>query len=450
MQTRAASDSPLEMLGSLWRRRKWLGILTFIAVFAAVASLIAGLPDLYRSTAVVVVDTPISENFARSSISAELEPRLQMLSQEIMSRTRLLDLIGRYNLYPELRERVSPDVLVERMRKDIRLDRKEVAQPSSGRGVTTGFSLSYQGWDPDVTAEVTNTLASFYSNENQKIRQRQAADTTALLKERLEESKRRLDAAAAGIRIPESAPLVFSDPSIDRINRSRQDQFDRLTKMKQELAELRTHYGEKYPDVIRLRAEIEGAESRMRTDGLAQPDGKLVPPPASDPTRDALRRELELQQRLPRDYAALKDVHASLLKRYEDAQLAEALEKHKGENFRIVDVALPGTEPSAPARQRFLLMGLVAALAFAAAAMIVAERLDTSFRRLDELRSFAQLPILASIPRIVTAADVWRGRARVAAVMVVFVLTIVVVARGAYELGQAGEQLVWMFAQRSA
>lgn len=449
MQTRVASDSPLEMVGSLWRRRKWLGILTLVAVFAAIASVVAGLPDLYRSSAVVVVEQPyISESFARSSIAGELEPRLQVMSQEILSRARLLDLINRFNLYPELRERVAPEVLVERMRKDIRLERKEVAH-QGGRGVIVGFTLSYQGWDPEVVAQVTNTLASFYSSENQKFRLRQAADTTTLLRERLEDSKRKLEAAAAGIRIPESAPLLYSDPALERLNQARQDQFDRLAKMKLDLAGLRTHYGEKYPDVIRLRAEIESLESRIRTE---YPNGtqEKLRPIAPNSVQEAFRREQELQQRMPRDYAALKEIHSSLMKRYEDAQLAETLERQRGEQFRILDVALPATEPSAPARARFLLMGLVLALGMAAAVMFIAERLDTSFRRLDELRSFAQLPILATIPRIVTAADIWRARLRAAGVAIAFTLAIILIVRGSYELGQAGEQLVWMFAQRSA
>jgi hypothetical protein len=43
-------------------------------------------------------------------------------------------------------------------------------------------------------------------------------------------------------------------------------------------------------------------------------------------------------------------------------------------------------------------------------AMVVTERLDTSFHALDDLRGFTNLPILASIPRVVTSRGQWRRR----------------------------------------
>jgi hypothetical protein len=95
-------------------------------------------------------------------------------------------------------------------------------------------------------------------------------------------------------------------------------------------------------------------------------------------------------------------------------------------------------------------MGFVFALLTAGAAMFIGERLDSSFRRLDELRSFAQLPILATIPRIVTRADIWRSRMRFGAMAALLVVAVLVVAQGSYQLGRSGDQLVWMFTQRGA
>src|SRR5207247_10787159 len=102
-----------------------------------------------------------------------------------------------------------------------------------------------------------------------------------------------------------------------------------------------------------------------------------------------------------------------LRKRYEDALLAESMERrHTGEQFLILDSAAPPSLPAAPNRPQVLFLGGLLALAMAAVAVFVAEYLDTSFHAADELRAFTSVPLLASIPRIDTRRDVWLRRGR--------------------------------------
>src|SRR5207247_1915305 len=62
-----------------------------------------------------------------------------------------------------------------------------------GRGSTIAFAISYRGRDPDTVAQITNTLASFYIEENLKARERQATGTAQFLSAQLEETRARLD-----------------------------------------------------------------------------------------------------------------------------------------------------------------------------------------------------------------------------------------------------------------
>src|SRR3989475_4088491 len=165
------------------------------------ASVAMFLPDIYRSTAAVLVERhQVPETFVRSSVTGELETRLQTISQEILSRARLEDLITRFGLYQDLRDRVPVEAVVEKMRRDIRLELKGVEQQMSGRSATVAFNLSYRGRDPERVAAVTNTLASFYVEENSKLRERQASQTTRFLKDQLAEARTRLDAQEARVR----------------------------------------------------------------------------------------------------------------------------------------------------------------------------------------------------------------------------------------------------------
>jgi succinoglycan biosynthesis transport protein ExoP len=441
-------ESALELAWALWHRRKWYGVVVFAVAFGGLASVVMGLPDLYRASATILVDqAQVSESFARSSVTGDVEPRLQALSQEILSRARLQELITRFNLYPELAQRAPAEALVERMRKDIRFERKEVGQ-QWGRGVTIGFTVSYQGWDPQAVAQVTNTLASFYVAENHKIRERQAVGTTALLKEQLEEIRKRIEAGARETKRAEAAareaerararpraPERPVDPAVERLSR-----------LKRELAELRTQYSDKYPDVVRTTDEIAALEQHLKEH---PPVAQAAPAELADDGEEPVERFRERREPTA-DSLSVREFYASLLKRYEEAQLAETLERQKGEQFQILDSAVTPGAPVAPNRMQLLVMAMILSAALAGVAMALAEGLDTSFHRTEQLRAFAQLPILASIPRIVTSADTWRHRLRVAAVTVVVVAGLALIVRGSYQLGQGGEQIVWMFAQRGA
>ena len=112
-----------EFLLGLWSRRKWIALLVFSMVLAAAVSVTVSLPPLYRATASVLVETQhVSEELVRSSVSNELETRIQTIREDVMSRARLGELITRLGLYPELRAKGEPfDAIIERMRKSAML-----------------------------------------------------------------------------------------------------------------------------------------------------------------------------------------------------------------------------------------------------------------------------------------------------------------------------------------
>jgi uncharacterized protein involved in exopolysaccharide biosynthesis len=174
-------------------------VLVFAFPFAAAASVIFSLPAFYRSTAVVLVERQqVPEAFVQATVTSELETRLHTISQEILSRSRLEALITRFGLYPSLRNQDPTEEIVERMRKDIKLELKTT--DTKGRpSATTAFALSYRGPNPQTVALVANTLGSFYIEENLKLRERQATGTADFLKVQLTEQRKRLDELEARV-----------------------------------------------------------------------------------------------------------------------------------------------------------------------------------------------------------------------------------------------------------
>jgi uncharacterized protein involved in exopolysaccharide biosynthesis len=116
-------------------------------------------------------------------------------------------------------------------------------------------------------------------------------------------------------------------------------------------------------------------------------------------------REPDVLQ-LNRDYAATRDSLDALQKQYDQARLAErASTGDRAEAFRVIDPAVPPGGSAGPNRARLLFALVCLALLAGVGAALLADRLDTSFATVDELRAFTRVPVLASIPQISTWRD---------------------------------------------
>ncbi len=497
-------------LARVWEiaRRRWrLGIAVFLLPLSATIGLVLFLPRVYRASTVVLVDRQqVPEAFVRSTVTSGPEARIQTISQEVLKRDRLEELITRFDLYRDLRASRSMEVAIEHMRRDIQLEQR--ADPVVRGGAIVAFTVSYTGRDPDTVAVVTNTLASFYLTENSRVREKEASGTASFLRHQLEEVKERLEGQEARVSAFKRRHIGENPKNMDanlsvlerltaqlRLNSDNQNRAlerrealarqlagsegilspvgvagseaadplaTRLAKLHQELAELRTRFSEKYPDVIRVKAEIAALEAQAQTaagraaEGATPAPRESVPNPYAFKLRQAIAEaEADLQalrveerrlredfgtyqrrventplreqeyQELSRDYDTTSELYQTLLKRYEEAQLAETLEqRQKGEQFRILEAAIPPSSPSAPNRGRLLLLGSFLSAGIAVAGVWLSERFDGSFHSVDDLRSLGSVSVIARIPRIVSEGDATRWRWRLAAWACVTVMAV--------------------------
>jgi len=164
-------------------KRIWFLLLPLAVVGAVAAVFVHRLPDRYRSEAVIlVVPQRVPESYVRSTVTTTISDRIQSLSQQIMSRTRLEKVIQDFNLYAEARKTGIMEDIVERMRRDIDL---QVVRGDA-------FRISYTGDDPRTVMRVTEQLVSLFINENVRQREDLAENTSDFLETQLEDAKRRL------------------------------------------------------------------------------------------------------------------------------------------------------------------------------------------------------------------------------------------------------------------
>ena len=515
----------VERLRAAWSRRKWLALGVFALPFVAALSLIVSMPALYRSTALVLVERQqVPEAFVRPTVTSDVETRLRSISQQILSRSRLDALITRFGLYADLRKTRPNEEVIERMRTDIRLDFR--GADLRARSATIAFAISYRGPDPETVAQITNTLASFYIEENLKDRERQATGTADFLKGQVAGTRTKLDELEARVgefrkrylgELPQqmqanlvslenlnsqlrlnsdgqsraaerrealtallaeaasSPPASAAPAGVPSLNES---QAARLVSLRQALASARARFTEEHPTVVRLKAllaatEGEPADSsgdatataaptspyvlRLRESLRATESELKVLKVEEQRLRGAIaayqarlentpKREQEFQE-LSRDYESTKQLYDTLGKRYEEAQLAESMEqRQKGERFRMLDPAVASQIPAAPNRVRLFIVSLVLSLGLGVGALALAEILDTSFHSVKELREFSIVPVLVSIPRILTETDRKRRQRRFRLAAAGAMLGLVVLAGASYFIGHGNELLVQMLA----
>lgn len=514
------TTSTFESVLEVWSRRRWLVLACLTTLLIPITAVVLSLPDVYRASATVLIERRhMAETFVRSSVSGELETRLQTISEKMLSRSRLGDVIAHFDLYPELRRRSSLEAAIERMRRDIQLEFKAVEQP--GGRATLAFTVSYQGADPETVALVTNVLASFHVEENLRVRKRAASGAVEFLKRQLDETAQRLGEQERrvaefkkrhGVELPQQVAVNLS--ILERLNSQLRLTSDalaraierramlarpldgvvpgtpttpdtpavRLARLKRELRDLTRRYTDKYPEVVRVKAEIAAAEEDMATAGReARPEPSAAA--VSDPTlvrlqdslaladteiktlrgeEQSLRREIDEYrarlenapqreqdlQEVSRTYETTKDLYFSLLKRYEEATLAENMEQQqRGDEFRILDPAIPSPLPSAPNRLKLLLFGAALSLGGTVALTMFVEHVHNVFHTVDDLRTVTRLPIVASIPLIVTEVDRRRRRRRFMLAAVSAVLCLTILAAVSHHVATGNYQLVSMLSR---
>jgi polysaccharide chain length determinant protein (PEP-CTERM system associated) len=172
-------------------RRIWYVIIPFVIIAAGVSLYLVVTPKLYKSeTMVLVTPQKIPENFIRSTFTASIQDRLLALSKEILSRTRLEQLIKEFKLYSEETRFLSMEQIIELMRNDIQFEIKSAGdrrEPGAGY-----FNISYTGKNPILVAQVTNKLSSLFIEENLKSREQQAQGTVEFLEAQLKITKEKL------------------------------------------------------------------------------------------------------------------------------------------------------------------------------------------------------------------------------------------------------------------
>ena len=354
---------PEDYLEILWRR-KWIAIVPFVIITLGTVIGTQFLPNRYRSEAqVLIVPQQVPEDYVQSTITSSLNARLQAISQQIQSRTRLERIIQELNLYEAERRTLIMEDVLDLMRRDIGV---QIARPRSPREQPGFFTVSFMAENPRTAMQVTERLASQFITENLQDRTVQADQTSQFLETQLEEARRRLadhEQKLAQFRLRHAGELPSQVQSnlavmqstqaelqnvIDTINADRDRQLvldrviadllsisasapppsptnpkgttepataaEQLQQARMALRTLQLRLKAEHPDIIRAQRVVRELETKARAEELSKPVGVSTAErtPLSGPDQKRLSEMQAERESLERRIIAARSEEARL------------------------------------------------------------------------------------------------------------------------------------------
>ena len=292
------------------QRRRWFIVVPWLVIFC-IASVIAYLlPPLYQSKATILIEShKVPKDLVRTTVSGYAEERIKTITEQILSRQTLEQIIKDFRLYPDLQGKKPIEYILSKMRKDISVRMVSAKVPSSRIGrqveINVAFMVFYEGRDPKKVTQVTNRLTSLFLQYNKSLRENLAKTTTNILEKQLEnyhDTTRLLEKKIAHFKEKHLTEL----PELMRLNLETERQIrqdiervetkmlaledrkvylegqlatilpnvlstdgqvweprDRLKLLRSQAISLEASLSPKHPDVIKIRREIKELEKKV-------------------------------------------------------------------------------------------------------------------------------------------------------------------------------------------
>ena len=301
-------QQPLAKALEYWRlilRYKWQVLIGTSASMLALTITITKLPNEYEAATTILVDPQqVPEKYVSPAVTSDPNERLNTLTQEVLSRTRLQEIMNKFDLYPDAAGKVPQEELVQQMQDHIRIQVRQ----GSGQQLST-FAITFQGEKPETVAAVANELAGSFIRWNVSSREQQVEGTQAFVAEELQSAKRNLEEQENKLRAFKMSHLGETPDqtaanlqaiaslrsslqvTIDSYNRQEQEKMllsrlpqsaiptgtpeVRLTKrarlelekqqVEVELQHLRAGHSDRYPDIVNLKRRLEDITSQLNS-----------------------------------------------------------------------------------------------------------------------------------------------------------------------------------------
>jgi succinoglycan biosynthesis transport protein ExoP len=273
------------------------------------------LPDHYKASTTILVDPQkVPEKYVSPTVSSDPAQRLTTITQQVLSSTRLQQIIDDMNLYPQLQGKMSREEIIDTMRQYITITVKQ-GSPSG----LSAFTIEYEGTQANQVARVANALAASFIAWNVKSRAQQSLDTTDFLNTQLASAKGSLEEQEKKVSVfklrhlgemPEQAPANLQ--ALSQLQTQFQANADALNRLDVERTML-AHGADPGSDVAKpaltTRAQLEQQQRTLQAQLLELQRRYTDAYPAVTDTASRLQRITEQLRVLPPDPPVVAAAH---------------------------------------------------------------------------------------------------------------------------------------------
>lgn len=293
--------------------RRRLGVILTVGTAVLALGLITAFawPPTYKASSTILIEEQdIPTDLIQSTVTSYASQRIQVISQTVMTRTNLLEIIEKYDLYAKHRKRATTEEVLTNMRDDIHIDmiNANVMDPRTGRptAATIAFTVGYEGEIPKLVQAVASELTTLYLNENLRNRTEKATETYDFLTveaNRLKSEIAKFEGELAALKeanintLPELRDI--NSQSLDRAERELENIDTQIQSLKErkiylegqlplvepynagdlmnpgarldalqtEYLRLSSRYSPDHPDVVSVKREIEALEAETGVTG---------------------------------------------------------------------------------------------------------------------------------------------------------------------------------------
>src|ERR1700730_11550773 len=181
-------------------RRRWFILIPAFTCWAIAWAASWLVQSTYQSDALILVEQQkVPEQYVVPNVTVNLQDRLQSMTQQILSRTRLQSTVNRFQLYETRRQGLfaRAEDPIEQMRNDIKI---ELVEAPGHPGQLTAFKIRYSAGSPQLAQQVNSELTSLFIDENLKSQQQLSESTTSFLQTQLAEARAKLEEQESKVR----------------------------------------------------------------------------------------------------------------------------------------------------------------------------------------------------------------------------------------------------------
>jgi polysaccharide chain length determinant protein (PEP-CTERM system associated) len=309
-----------DYLAMLRRRLKVILIPALLAPLAGFMVSYAFPPKYTSQSTVLVEGQKVPDSLVQSVITSDFTQRIQTLSQQVLSPSRLRPVIQSLaivkpedegKLISDIQQNVQVEPVITSMSAAAAgagIAGAKKKKPSASQQPVPGFNVNYTDSNPVRAQKICNAMTSLIVDENLRSRAEVASSTTEFLSRQVEDAKHAIDEQDAKLanfkrqymgQLPGDADnnmrMLMSlntqlDATTQTLSRAQQDKAytesmlaqqsatwkssqssvnpqtleQQLNQLQAQLMQLQARYTEDHPDVIKAKADIAKVEKRLK------------------------------------------------------------------------------------------------------------------------------------------------------------------------------------------